>query len=136
MKLAYLPHYGGVLKPFVEVVILGQRPFPTRALVDSGADYCLFDLSLAQAAGIAVDLTSPRPLRGLGGSIQAYPGELTIEVARRRVLLRSLFAQDFSPNLLGRDNFFHHFRVCFDELNHELELRYRRKRPATASPAL
>ena len=45
MKLAYLPHYGGVLKPFVEVVILGQRPVPTRALVDSGAEIIVFSTS-------------------------------------------------------------------------------------------
>ena len=38
-----------------------------------------------------------------------------------------IFAPSFSPNLLGRDNFFHFFRVGFDELNHELELRYRRE---------
>ena len=126
MKPAYLPHYGGVLKPFVEIVILGQHLFPTRALVDSGADYCLFDLALAQAAGVAVDLNSPRSLRGLGGSLQAYPSVMTVEVARRRVTLRSLFAPSFSPNLLGRDNFFHYFRVGFDELSHELELRFRR----------
>lgn len=79
MKLAYLPAYGGVLKPFV------------------------------------------------GGSIQAYAGEMTVELARRKITLRSLFAPDFSPNLLGRDNFFRVFHVCFDELNHEIELRYRRK---------
>ena len=51
---------------------------------------------------------------------------LDVVVAKRRLRVPTFFAPNLPINLLGRDNFFHHFRVGFDELNHELELRFRR----------
>lgn len=53
---------------------------------------------------------------------------MDVAIARRRLRLQMFFAPNLPINLLGRDNFFHYSRVGFDELNHELELRFRRKR--------
>lgn len=131
MRLPYLP-LRGILKPVVEVNVLGPKPAIIRALVDSGADFSIFDASVAAYAGIEFDSQPRRTFTGVGGAIVADGASIDVEIARRRLRLSVYFAPNMPANLLGRDNFLHYFHVCFDELNRELELRYRRKRPAGA----
>ena len=125
MKLPYLPLWQ-TLKPLVPVSILGARPLTIRALVDSGADFSIFDLSVANYIGVRFDPQLQRQFAGIGGMIVANGAWLEAIVAKRHLRLLAFFAPNLPINLLGRDNFFHYFRVCFDELNHEFELRFRR----------
>ena len=97
-----------------------------RAIVDSGGDFCVFDLEIAAQLNIAIDRSAGVNVRGIGGQIIVYPGQLDIELRGRILPLRAFFAPNLPMNLLGRDNFFHHFIVQFDEINHELKLLTRR----------
>lgn len=51
MKFPYLP-LGPTLKPLIPITLLGGQALTTRALVDSGADTSLFDLSIAEYIGL------------------------------------------------------------------------------------
>ncbi|MBI4771933.1 MAG: retropepsin-like domain-containing protein [Chloroflexi bacterium] len=126
MRLPYLP-LRGILKPIVEVNVLGPRPAIVRSLVDSGADFSLFDASVATYAGIVLDSQLQRTATGIGGRITAGGAWVDAIVAGRRLRLLIYFAPDIPVNLLGRDNFFHYSHICFDERKHELDLRYRRQ---------
>ena len=127
MRLHYLP-VGGTLKPALDIVAThaGQR-LSIRAIVDSGADFCVFDLEIATELNIAIDRSAGVNVRGIGGQIVVYPGQLDIELRGRNLPLRVFFAPNLPMNLLGRDNFFHYFVVQFDEINHELKLLTRRR---------
>ena len=125
MKLPYLP-LRGILKPVVEVSILGPRPARIRALVDSGADFSIFDSRVAAYTGIVLDPQLQRSATGIGGTITASGAWIDAVVARRYLHLLVYFTPNMPVNLLGRDNFFHYFRIGFDEVNGEIELRYRR----------
>ncbi len=126
MRLRYLP-LRGILKPIVGVTVLGARAANARALVDSGADFSLFDATIAAYAGIEFDPRLRHRVSGIGGTITVDGAWVDTIVTKRRLRLLMFFAPNLPVNLLGRDNFFHFFRVGFDELNHELELRYRRR---------
>jgi len=87
MKLPYLP-VPIVLKPVVEVTVLGARPVVTRALVDSGADISIFDTSVAAYTGTAFDPQLQRRVSGVGGTIAADGAWVDVMVAKRRGLRR------------------------------------------------
>jgi predicted aspartyl protease len=130
MKIPYRFERGRILRPMVDVDILGENGvvIPTDALVDSGADVSLFDLQYAHAAGLTLYPQLIEHVDGVSGGLDVFPAMITVSVLGHRLRLKVQFADQIEPNLLGRDNFFHYFRVGFDELNHELELRYRRRR--------
>ncbi|HEY4687809.1 MAG TPA: retropepsin-like aspartic protease [Anaerolineae bacterium] len=132
MRLPYLP-VGGALKPLVQVTLISQRPLITRALVDSGADFSIFDLSILAYLGTPLDPGLQRRVTGIGGTITAHGTWIDAIIGRHRLHLLMFFAPNLPMNLLGRDNFFHYFRVSFDEVRHEVDLRYRRQRPTSTS---
>lgn len=131
MKVPYRFEWGRILRPMVDVDILDQagNVIPTEALVDSGADVSLFDMSYARAAGITIHPQLMERIDGVSGGIDVFPAMMTVRILRHRFRLRVQFAERVEPNLLGRNNFFHYFRVSFDELAHEMDLRFRRDRP-------
>ena len=126
MRFRYLP-IGGSLKPALDVVaICGDQRLATRAIVDSGADFSVFDIQIADHLGIPIDRSAGLTVRGVGGQAVVYPGHLDIELRRHQLNLNVFFATNLPINLLGRDDFFHHFVVQFDEIKHELQLIARR----------
>lgn len=129
MKIPYRFETGRILRPMVDVDIVGRSGviIPTEALVDSGADVSLLDMSLARAAGVAIYPQLIEHISGVSGSIDVFPATITVQILGHRFRLRSRFAERIEPNLLGRDNFFRVFHVCFDEQNRQLDLRYRHK---------
>lgn len=128
MKLPYLP-VRGILKPVVEVVILGPRKASVHALIDSGADFCIFDDRVTEYVGVEFEPQLHRNATGIGGTLRARGAWVDLMVARRRLRMPIFFAPNLPINLLGRDDFFRIFHVCFDERAHELELRFRRAQP-------
>lgn len=122
MRLSYLK-FGGSLMPVVDIaVVYRKRRLATRALIDSGADVCVFDLELATHLGVRLNRLASKTVGGIGGEIVAHPGNVTIVLGDQVIPLRIYFAPNLPVNLLGRSDFFHHFLVLFDERHHQLEL--------------
>ncbi|MBI3762676.1 MAG: hypothetical protein HY260_12570 [Chloroflexi bacterium] len=128
MRIRYRFERGRVPRPIVEVDLFTDsgKIIETEALVDSGADTCLFDLSYARESETTIYPQLARRVSGISGRMDVIPGVMSVRILGRRFLLRTHFVEGLEQNLLGRDNFFRVFHVCFDEPNHELELRYRR----------
>jgi hypothetical protein len=129
MKIPYRIESGRVLRPMVNVDVLGRDGviIPTEALVDSGADVSLFDMSFARASGVAIHPQLIEHISGVSSSMDVFPATITVRILGHGFRMKVHFAERIDPNLLGRDRFFHVFRVCFDEQKHEIDLRYRRK---------
>jgi hypothetical protein len=64
-------------------------------------------------------------LEGIGGRIVGYLHRLTAKVGEKSFSLHVAFSRELtvSFNLLGRDNFFHHFLITFDERERRTQLR-------------
>lgn len=103
---------GGIV---LEVEITSGKAVRLMAHVDSGAANCLFQSDYADALGL--DLHRGVPLSFApagGGSIDAYGHEVTMKVLGQTVNSVVYFTEDpgFRRNVLGRQGWFHHFRVA------------------------
>lgn len=85
-----------------------------KASVDSGAANCLFQAGYLECLGI--DLREGQELRFSvpdGGRITAYGHEVNLTVLGYTITSTVYFTahEGFSRNVLGRQGWFHHFRV-------------------------
>lgn len=94
------------------------------ALVDSGANVSIFEASIADKLGITVEEGKQMTFQGIGGRIVAYEHTVPIQVGSLEFNCKIAFSREYyvSLNLLGRDNFFLHFLVTFDEKKREILL--------------
>lgn len=107
-------------RPFVPVTLTSPNGAVSLfAIVDSGADACLFDTGFAQAFGLLKG--DPGAVRqdmtGIGGSMPSWQwpaARFTLTFVSTTFALQPRFADlamHGAPNLLGRLDFFAHFDV-------------------------
>lgn len=131
MKFKY-KRYGSILRPVMEISIKnGGQSVRYEVLIDSGADLCLFDASLAEAIGIDVERGKPQEIFGVGGKVSIYYlHKAVIEVGGWPFEIEAGFMPEvggrFIPyGLAGQRGFFDKFIVKFDLLKEEIELKPR-----------
>ena len=97
----------------------------TYALIDSGANSSLFDVSIARQLGINIEDGQRQEVTGIGGRIIAYRHIIPIRIGWIRLKLKVDFSLEYTLalNILGRDNFFREFTVTFDELKRQTILQ-------------
>jgi hypothetical protein len=104
--------------PIVDVTLSGPtQRLTVKALVDSGASLSVFRAEIIDYLGIALNRGTRVYLEGIGGRILGYRHRVQATVGATRFALSVVFSRELtvSFNLLGRDNFFEHFRITFDE---------------------
>ena len=104
--------------PIVEVALArGDRTISVKALVDSGASFCIFHHEVAEYLGLKIERGRKVSLTGIGGRIFGYLHNVTVNAGGQRFECKIVFSRKFkiSFNLLGRDNFFAPFKVSFIE---------------------
>lgn len=118
--------------PWIPVLInVSDNKKTFLMLVDSGADYCIFDKDVAKFLGISVKDGELEKTTGIGGSMDIYYFDnIWINVGGHQTNTRAGFIDGQLLNgkiagILGRQGFFEYFKVCIDEKNKEIELRSR-----------
>ena len=108
-------------RPFLPISLrYNNRSLKIKALVDSGADFCLFDGALLNLLAPDLDLNTLEKitLGGLGGSAQGYVTHIEIGVGESFFSTPAVFSFDFSPDefggLAGQLGFFDTFVVEFN----------------------
>ncbi len=124
MKFQYLtvlnndPNGKHFRRPVVDVEIFGpERSVSTFALIDSGADNCLFHLEYAKAIGIDLDKCKKSATIGVeGGKIEIYLTEIEIKIkGLEKIKVPVGFIKSNSVNgLLGQVGFFDLNRIKFE----------------------
>lgn len=118
-----------ISRPIIPVFLKSKNKFIFyHALIDSGADYCIFGIELADALGIKL---SKRKVTFKGVSkdkVQGYWGEVEIRIGGVSYKTRAIFAEisDFGHGILGQKGFFNIFIVKFDLIKEEIELEERK----------
>src|SRR5947209_455072 len=117
-------------RPFIPLTLrYHHRSVKTKALVDSGADFCLFDGQLLDLLAPDVDLNTLEKisLSGVGGTATGYVTHIEIGVDNSFFSIPAVFSFEFSPDefggLAGQLGFFDAFKIQFDRANKTIVLK-------------
>lgn len=132
MKYPYLtvlnnnPNGKHFRRPVIDVEIFGPDcSISTFALLDSGADNCLFHLEYAKAIGIDLDKCKKAVTVGVeGGKMEIYLTEIQIKVkGLEKIKVPVGFIKSNSVNgLLGQIGFFDLNRIKFERDHNVFEI--------------
>ncbi len=121
------------VRPFIPLTLKHhEKTVRTLALVDSGADFCMFDGELASLLGLDVRTLEHITLGGIAGEARGYVAHLQIGVEDAFTPVPVVFSFDFSPDdfggLAGQIGFFDTYIVEFDRTIKRITLSDRRIR--------
>ena len=125
----YAPVFPGqpLCIPLLTVVIRHQgKRHKLLALVDSGADACLFPRDVADILGINIRTGRCASLTGIGGHrVPFYFHDVEILFNQYQIRTQVGFAKEGigATGLLGQKGFFDQFIVSFDNANNYFEVR-------------
>lgn len=118
-----------ILKPIIPIgLTVGGAPFDYSALIDSGADFCIFDSEIAEALKLGVKNGKRISFSGVqeAGGAEAYLHETTILIGGVKYKIPIGFSYDIAKDgygILGQKGFFDLFCVKFDYQKEEIELK-------------
>lgn len=114
MVYPYLTFTTRIRRPIIDIVIRSENNFAIYPmLIDSGADYCIFNIELAQALGIKLTKKKAN-FKGVGkDKIKGFWGKVEIKIGNIPYETKAIFAEinDFGHGILGQQGFFDRFDV-------------------------
>jgi hypothetical protein len=131
MKFAYKWFASGIERPIIPIIVrnpVTQQSVRYHALVDSGADQCIFAGEIGELIGLDVEAGSEHTVSGVvaGQTRPYYLHDVEIEVGGWRKPAAVGFMPDLAPNghgLLGQAGFFDLFSfVKFERPKGTVEL--------------
>lgn len=127
IKFKYKQCGDGFIRPIIFVDIeYDEKSVPYTVLIDSGADYCVFDQEIAGILGINVLGGPGRIAVGITGAQQTfYIHEVVINVGGHRRNINAGFMEmndSMRYGVLGQQGFFENFIVKFDYKKEEVEI--------------
>jgi len=124
------PRRLGVSRPIVPIQLInGQNKQRCYALIDSGADYCVFHASIGEVIGLTIESGKLDTFSGVAEQQQpltAYFHDIKIEVGGYEFDCWAGFSRDIanlSCGCLGQFGFFSLFNVSFDYNKERIELK-------------
>jgi len=143
MKFPYrkftLPQYSdffgrSILRPIVSVSIsVGDKKIRYEALIDSGADFCIFDGEIGEYLGLEVNKGALLMFGGIQGmsNSKAYMHEVVLDIGGLSYKTMVGFSYDISKDglgILGQKGFFDIFTVKFDYPSEDVEIKEKKKK--------
>jgi aspartyl protease len=127
MKFRYKKYGPDVLRPVIPIEITyEERSIKYEALVDSGADFCIFDAQIAAILGIQVENGQSREVAGITGTKEKYyVHSITLKIGGWPYKTDVGFLPNIARlgyGVVGQRGFFDKFVVKFDLQKEEIEL--------------
>ncbi|MEO7029410.1 MAG: retropepsin-like aspartic protease [Acidobacteriaceae bacterium] len=92
------------------------------AIVDSGANFCVFSGDVAEELGIVIESGIPAETVGIGGTEVVWFHEITMHLPGGSVAVQAGFQRGLPvAGLLGMNGFFEHFRITFNGASRQCE---------------
>ncbi len=105
-------------RPIVSVILTHRESTSIMALVDSGADRCLFDAEVGKDIGLNVESGEVEYFGGIGESrVKAFVHKVQLQVVDidKTVEVPIGFTMNLGVSgILGQDGFFDAFRIKFE----------------------
>jgi hypothetical protein len=121
-----------ILKPIIPVgITFNNRSLRFNALIDSGADFCIFDAEIGEYLNINIRTGNKEPFGGIQerGIAEAFLHQVTINIGGWDYKTIVGFTYDtakYGFGILGQKGFFDIFVVQFDLINEVIELKDRK----------
>ncbi len=131
MKFSY-SQYGEELRPVVPLLVCNPKTreeFGYTALVDSGAEVCLFNFEVAEALGLTPKDANDTLSVGIGGKnveCSAYTINFNIAGWSHTTEVYILSKKDdrkIPYGLVGQKGFFQFFKITFDRARETFEIQ-------------
>lgn len=102
-----------------------QRSIHYEALIDSGADFCIFPIEIAQKLGMNLNNTRKIYFTGASGDlVRGLVGKIALQIGEITLKTKVIFADLYNKSaLLGQYEFFNKFIVKFDLQEEEIEVK-------------
>ena len=128
MKFKYKKYGPGILRPVIPVeIIYSNRAVPYEVLVDSGADFCIFNAQIGELLGIDIKSGQAAAVGGITGVVEYYfIHEITIKIGGWPYKIKAGFLPNIARlgyGVVGQKGFFDLFKVTFDYQKEELEIK-------------
>ena len=121
------PNRYSALRPIIPVRLYNENKFiDTDALIDSGADDCIFSAEIGEVIELEVKSGKRAKYRGIGGEpIDVYFHNIKLEIGGHKFDCYAGFSYDFAykEGVLGQFGFFNLFTLVFDLSKEEIELK-------------
>jgi hypothetical protein len=130
MKFRYNKYGPGVLRPVIPIdLTIDDRAITYEALVDSGADYCIFPAEIGELLGLDITHGIKKEVAGITGQLEPYyVHPVTLTIGGWSYAIQAGFLPNigrFGYGVLGQYGLFDRFIVQFDLLKKEIELKPR-----------
>lgn len=120
-----------VLKPLIPIKIsVGSLSINYAALIDSGADFCIFDADIGENLGLDIKKGEEIPFGGIekstGKQASAYIHEVILNVGGNEYPTKVGFSYDIAKGgygILGQKEFFDLFWIKFDLAKQDIEFK-------------
>jgi hypothetical protein len=105
-------------------VVCGGRTLRVYAKVDTGAEVCLFKSEHGEELGLAIEQGVPKVLNTLGGPLEAFGHEVTIQTGELAFQSLVYFAKypGLPHNILGRQGWLRSLRLAVIDYDNLLYL--------------
>lgn len=126
MTYPYFEATSQIKRPIIPLFLKSQtRIIFYAGLIDSGADYCIFGLDIANS--LEIDLKSKNKVKfiGAGGEkVKGFWGTIELRINSRFYEAKVIFAEiaDFGHGILGQQGFFDHFDVKLSYQKQTIEI--------------
>lgn len=125
MRFSYLEYEGKYL-PIVPIKVKGKEWVEFQAFVDSGAGYSIFKVSAAEILGIDIEKGNKEFVKiGDGSFIEVFTFKIPVFIADKQFEAKIGFSRGLGIgfHIIGRQDIFHNFKVCFDETEKIVEFK-------------
>jgi predicted aspartyl protease len=119
-------------RPLIPVIIFGPKSnIEVLALIDSGADICLFNEQIGREIGLEIEKGKTEAFMGIeGGRLVAYIHKIKLQVVgiEKIIEIEAGFVDSPAVNaILGQEGFFDAFKIKFEKDHNIIEITPSRK---------
>ena len=121
-------------RPVIPIrLIKGNKDVRYHAIIDSGADLCIFHAQIGEVLGLTIESGKLLDFNGISGQqLTAYFHDIQIEVGGHRFDCYAGFSRDIDNmpyGLLGQIGFFDLFSIVFDYKRQRIEINLKNNIP-------
>ena len=126
MTFRYFEVTPKIIRPIIPVILKSStKVMLYSALIDSGADYCIFSIDTAKVLSIKLYLKDKVKFIGVGEEkVTGFLSNIEIKTGDKFIKTKVIFANisDFGHGILGQQGFFDHYDVKLSYRKRTIEI--------------